>query len=276
MTHSSPQRKRRLLTPVKVKFTRPAADILRHETPRKPGEVGEAAPTGRGPERPRVRPRRDRPPPEDHAADRLQVAADASARRGRRPGRPADAGPSVETDGAAEADLGGLPCEKGVCLRVCHGFLDRPSRRRVDSPTLGCRVPRRRRSSADGRPGFSSLKGRSGPPLNASRGPCSGKSKVHWFAPRAASAPEAAMKITFTGLGRAPGSPPPLPGGAAEAAPSRRVAVPARAGRFQPSPPPMPVKVKFIGSLPYALPSVSLRTFCGNVNGCHGAQRSRR
>jgi hypothetical protein len=54
------------------------------------------------------------------------------------------------------------------------------------------------------------------------------------------------MKITFTGLDRAPG---PLPGDAAEAAPLIHVVVPARPGRFQPSPP-MPVKVKFIGSPP--------------------------
>jgi hypothetical protein len=46
------------------------------------------------------------------------------------------------------------------------------------------------------------------------------------------------MKITFTGFGRAPGSLPPLPGGAAEAALLRRVVVPARAGagsRLRPS-----------------------------------------
>jgi hypothetical protein len=38
------------------------------------------------------------------------------------------------------------------------------------------------------------------------------------------------MKITFTGFGRGPGPLPPLPGGAAEAAPPRRVVVPAHAG----------------------------------------------
>lgn len=144
---------------------------MKHETPRKPGAVGASAATGRGPEGPRVRPRRDRPPPEDHAAERLRLAAAASARRRRGPGRPAGARPSFETDGAAEAGLGGLPSERSVRFRVCHGPLDLPPDCRVDSLALGHRVPRRRHSSGDGRARFFPLKGPNGWPLNATKKP---------------------------------------------------------------------------------------------------------
>jgi hypothetical protein len=110
-------------------------------------------------------------------------------------------------------------------------FALRPGLRKTPLPGLKKRAsaPHRRQDSMN-----ITFTGINSQPAPGAPGPApySGKSKVHWFAPRA-SAPEAAMKITFTGFGRAVGPLPPLPGNAAEAAPLRRVAVPARAGGFR-------------------------------------------
>jgi hypothetical protein len=144
---------------------------MKHETPWNPGAVGEAAAAGRGPEGPRVWPRGDRPPLEDHPSERLRLAAAVSARRNRCPGCQAGAGPPVETDGAAEAGLGGLPSKRSLRLRICHGPLEPPPHRRVDSPALGHRVPHQGHSPADGRAVFLLLNSPNGRSVSAKRRP---------------------------------------------------------------------------------------------------------
>ena len=144
---------------------------MKYETQRKPQAVGGAAAAGRGPECPRVRACRDRPPAEDHAAERLCLAAEASPGRRRRPGCAARARPSVESDRAAEAGLDGRSSERGFGLRLRHGPLDLSADRRVDPSAMGRRVPRRRHSSADGQARFFPLSVPSGEPSSVTRRP---------------------------------------------------------------------------------------------------------
>ena len=156
----------RLLLPVKLMSHHARVRYCFHETSWKQCSTGAAAQGGRFLDGSGMAADADCPPLGNHPPQRGSVDSGASATRSRSVKSQAIPGPSSKALRAAETVLGELPPEGGGRLWLRHGPLDLSKDRGVDSPSLRGELPRRRRSSADERPGFFPLKSLCAEPRN--------------------------------------------------------------------------------------------------------------